>query len=156
MLRKNRTVVDLDKSRFPLAVNDVSAVAPNKVIDAILAKYPNKIVLVDLWATWCVPCLNAIQEFRAAKQEFIGKDVVFVYLTNGSSPRKLWEEKIQGIGSEHYYLNDSQWDYIMDEFDFEGIPSYLLYNKNGKLEDKFTAFPGNERVKSLINDVLRQ
>jgi hypothetical protein len=74
-----------------------------------------------------------MQEFRSAKGEFHDKDVVFVYLTNASSPRTLWEEKIKGIGSEHYYLNDSQWKYVMDHFGFEYIPSYLLYNKKGLL-----------------------
>lgn len=101
-----------------------------------------------------LPCLDAIQQFRSTKGDFHNKDVAFVFLTNGSSPRKLWEEKIKGIGSEHYYLKDTQWEYIMNHFVFEGIPSYLLYNKEGVLINKFTAFPGNDKVKAMINDLL--
>lgn len=91
-----------------------------------------------------------MQQFRSTKDYFRDKDVVFVYITNGSSPRKLWEEKIKGIGSEHYYLTGSQWGHIMDQFSLEYIPSYLLYNKQGVLIKKFTAFPGSDRVKEMI------
>lgn len=108
---------------------------------------------MNLWATWCSPCLEAMQQFRDIKAEFNNKNVVFVYLTDKTSPRKLWEEKIKGIGSEHYYLNDNQWRYLMKHFGFEGIPSYLLFNKKGLLVDKFTGFPGNEAVKKMIEDV---
>ncbi|MBE9598409.1 thioredoxin-like domain-containing protein [Pedobacter sp. MC2016-24] len=97
-------------------------------MDTIVSKYKGKVVFIDLWATWCSPCLDAKKEFRNTKGEFHDKNVVFVYLTNGSSPRKLWEEKIKGIGSEHYYLKSTQWEYIMDHFRLEYIPSYLLYD----------------------------
>lgn len=154
LFRKNQKVVALDKFKSIVIVNDVSLVANDKVIETILAKHKNKVVFIDFWATWCSPCLEAIQEFRSTKNEFHDKNVVFVYLTNGSSPRKLWEEKIQGIGSEHYYLKASQWEYIMEQFGFEAIPSYLLYDKEGIFNNKFTGFPGNEKVKEMINNLL--
>lgn len=154
LFRKNQQVIELDKFKSPVVVNDISSVANDKVIETILSKNKGKVVFIDLWATWCIPCLDAMKEFRSTKGEFHGKDVVFVYLTNGSSPRKLWEEKIKGIGSEHYYLKDAQWEYIMGHFGLEYIPSYLLYNKEGKLIKKYTPFPGNKEVKEMINSLL--
>lgn len=154
LLRKNQQVVELNKAKSAVVVNDISSVPADKVMETIISKYKNKVVLIDLWATWCIPCLNAMERFRSAKGEFLGKDVVFVYLTDPSSPRKLWEEKIKGIGNEHYYLTAAQWKYIMDHFGFEAIPSYLLYDKKGELITKFTAFPENARVTAMINSLL--
>jgi thiol-disulfide isomerase/thioredoxin len=152
--RKNQQVVALDKFKSPAVVIDISSVADDKVIQTILAKHKNKVVLIDLWATWCGPCLKAMSEFRSTKGEFHDKDVAFVYLTDTSSPRERWEEKIKGIGSEHYYLTDAQWKYIMDHYEFEGVPSYALFNKEGVLINKFTAFPGKDKVKGMINGLL--
>ncbi|MCJ0743133.1 TlpA family protein disulfide reductase [Pedobacter montanisoli] len=154
LLRKNQKIAELGEFKLPVVINEISSVSDDKVIETILSKYKNKVVLIDLWATWCVPCLNAMEQFRSTKNEFKNKNVTFVYLTNVSSPKKLWEEKIKGIGSEHYYLKDSQWGHIMNHFGFEAIPSYLLYNKEGVLINKFTAFPGNEKMKEMINGLL--
>ncbi len=154
LFRKDEEVVGLDKYKTPTVINDISSIPNDKVIETIVSKYKNKVVLIDLWATWCIPCLSAMQEFRSAKSEFHNKDVVFVYLTNSSSPRTVWEEKIKGIGSEHYYLNDAQWAYVMKHFGLEYIPSYLLYNKKGLLRKKIVTFPGSDKVKDMINGLL--
>lgn len=154
LFRKNKEVIELSKLKSPTVLNDISSVPADKVIETIVSKFKDKVVFIDLWATWCAPCLEAMQQFRSTKDGFREKNVAFVYLTNGSSPRKLWEEKIKGIGNEHYYLTDAQWAYMMNHFEFEGIPSYLLYSKEGVLINKFTAFPGNEEVKEMINGQL--
>lgn len=150
LFRKNEEVVELGRLKSPVVVSDVSLVSDDKTIETILSKYKGKVVFIDLWATWCSPCLDAMKDFRNAKNELRDENVAFIYLTNGSSPRKLWEEKIKGIGDEHYYLSDSQWSYVMDKFSFEAIPSYLLFDKEGRLTTKFTGFPGSKEVKDMI------
>lgn len=155
LFRKNQQVVEMEKVKSPVVVNDIQSASEDKIMETILAKYKGRVVFIDLWATWCAPCLEAIKEFRSTKSDFSDKDVVFVYVTNGSSPKKLWEEKILGIGNEHYYLTDAQWNYMMKKFDFKYIPSYLLYNKEGILINKFSAFPGNTAVKEMIDGLLK-
>jgi hypothetical protein len=91
---------------------------------------------------------------KPLKDELKDKGVVFVYLTNGSSPKSLWEGKIKGIGGEQYYLSDSEWEYVMDSFAFKGIPSYLIYDKNGELKHKFTGFQGTDKMKEMIEVLL--
>jgi thiol-disulfide isomerase/thioredoxin len=123
-------------------------------LETIVSKHKGKVVLVDLWATWCVPCLNAMEQFESTKNDLRDNGVAYVYLTNTSSPKKLWEEKIKGIGDEHYYLNHTQWEYVMTHYAFEYIPSYLLYDKEGVLIKKITAFPGKEQMKAMIKNLL--
>lgn len=88
------------------------------------------------------------------KREMRGKEIVFVYITNTSSPKKLWEEKINGIGGEHYYLTQEEWESVMDSLDFDAIPTYLFYNADGVLKEKVTAYPGSEKMQRMIEELL--
>lgn len=43
------------------------------IIDAIKANYPNKVVLIDIWATWCPPCRAALKDIDAIKPTYQNK-----------------------------------------------------------------------------------
>jgi thiol-disulfide isomerase/thioredoxin len=131
LIKKNEELVKSIERSNDLKVNETPEVAKEKLIDTIIAKFKGSVVLVDFWATWCAPCMNALKDMKPIKDELRDKGVVFVYLTTVSSPKPLWEGKIKDIGGEQFYLTDSEWDYILDSFKFKYIPSYLIYDKTG-------------------------
>jgi hypothetical protein len=47
-----------------------------------------------------------------------------------------------------------EWDYLLEILDFEAIPSYLLYDVNCVLKNKFTGFPGVEEMRKMIEELL--
>jgi len=156
LLKKNEAVIKLEKEKnyFKTVVNKTPAVSKEGVMNAIISKYKGKAILVDFWATWCGPCMAAMKETREVKNEMHGKDIAFVYITNYTSPQKLWEENIKIIGGEHYYLTKEEWKYVMDSFGFSGIPTYLFYDTKGVLKDKVTAYPGSEKMLKMIKELL--
>ena len=46
-----------------------------------LADFSGKIVVVNLWATWCGPCRREIPEYEKVRKEFAGRGVEFIGLT---------------------------------------------------------------------------
>lgn len=124
-----------------------------KIIDEIVSKHKDKIVLIDLWATWCGPCIQAMKEMDPLKKEWINKGVVFVYIAGENSPKGIWKEKIDNILGEHYYLTDEEWNFTKDSLNLTGVPSYLIFDKQGILKHKFTGFPGVDEMKKMIDDL---
>jgi len=42
----------------------------------------------------------------------------------------------------------------MNSFGFTAIPSYLVYDKKGQLKQKFTGFPGTDKMREMIVALL--
>lgn len=154
LLKRNEGIIRLAEQTTNPIIRNTPSVENKELMNAIISQYKGKAVFVDFWATWCGPCLSAMKEFREVKRNYKNKDIVFVYITNTSSPLKLWEEKIKGIGGEQYYLSGEQWDYLLDSFDFSGIPTYQLYDANGILKDQTTGYPGNIKMQQIIDEIL--
>ena len=154
LFRENEKIEKIAKSLDLPVINSTLNLPDEQVFETILSKYAGKLVFMDFWATWCKPCIEAINEIKELKSELHGKDIVFVYITNPSSSEKIWEHRTQGIGGEHYYLSESQWDYISDHFDFSGIPTYLLFDKNGALKKKITGYPGNDEMRTILTELM--
>jgi thiol-disulfide isomerase/thioredoxin len=156
LLRRNEEIIKLAKGKesFETVVNKTPAVSKETLMKTIISKYKGKAVLVDFWATWCGPCMNAMKQSAKIKYELRGKDVVFVYLTDVSSPMKLWEMNIKAIGGEQYYLTSDEMKYLQKSFDFTGIPTYLFFNKKGVLKNKVTGYPGTIKMQKMIEELL--
>ena len=144
------------QSQLSSVVRETPKVEKEKLMETIVSQYKDKVVVVDFWATWCSPCMQAMKEIKPLKDELRGKDVVFIYITNTSSPVEQWEKKITVIDGEHYYLTKEEWQYISSspEYDFSGIPTYLIFDKNGKLQQQYVGFPGITKIQEAIEEVL--
>lgn len=122
---------------------------------SIVDNYQGKIVLIDMWATWCMPCRVAMENMKPLKEEY--KDsITFVYVTGETSSEDTWRSLIPDIKGDHYYLTDRQWKDICKHLKVKSIPSYLLVDWDGLVVKQFTGFPGNESLAKAIEKLLAE
>jgi hypothetical protein len=95
-----------------------------------------------------------MEEIKPVKENLKNKNVVFVYITDPSSSKDLWEKKKEETGDEHYYLTDDEIKYIKIHFGINAIPTYLIYDLTGALKHQITGFPGVEKMRKMIEELL--
>ena len=108
-------------------------VSIDQLFKAIIAPHKGKVILVDFWNTWCGPCRNALKLNEPLKNtELNSEDIVWIYIANETSPMQTYLEMIPDIKGLHYRLTDQQWVQLTDkDFKIDGIPSYVLVQKDG-------------------------
>ena len=164
LLSKNQKVVqqlaaDAESSRKlreesvakgQVKIVDVDAsLSAEQVMDTLLAPYRGKVVLVDFWNTWCMPCRMAMKQIKPIKDAM--KDVVYVYIANESSPVAQWNEMVPNIHGVHARISSKQSAMLNKKYDFSAIPTYLVFNKQGEKVYQTTGFPGVETLQEELN-----
>ncbi|NQU34099.1 MAG: TlpA family protein disulfide reductase [Bacteroidetes bacterium] len=121
----------------------------------ILDLYKGKVVYLDFWASWCRPCKNEMPHSSKVKEQFKGKDVVFVYISSDRDP-KAWKNGVSqlNIKGENYLTSGNVWKDYNALFNVKTIPRYVLIDKEGKVVSANAKRPSNPEIVTDINKLL--
>lgn len=108
-------------------------------LEQLIEDNAGKVIFVDLWATWCAPCLQSMPV--SAKLKPMYPDVTFLYLSidyNGDTlgkGRQGWIEKEKELELKNSYrvTNLFTSSFIQNTLQMTGVPRYLLFDRTGKL-----------------------
>ena len=110
----------------------------NDFILSLKSKFKNKAIIIDFWATWCVPCLGEMPSSKKLHEDNKDLPVEYVYIcTNSNSNIQLWEKKIADleIPGTHIFMDGKIVEKLKSDFNNtgSGFPTYVLIDINGKL-----------------------
>lgn len=143
--------VRLEAEKRMLPAPDVPG---DRLLETIVSQHPGKAVFIDLWATWCGPCRLGIDGMEPLKKQMKDRDVVFIYLTNETSPLGIWKKQVANIPGLHYRIPEKQWKQIPG---LTAIPQYYLYDRQGKRVWEHVGY-SDEVLKSIeqqLSEVLK-
>ena len=91
-----------------------------------------KAVVLDFWATWCGPCLQAMPALQKLHEDFSERGVEILAVNLGEGP-----ERIQSFLKRNKYtfrVIADQDETIGAQFGVRSIPSQVVINAKGRIE----------------------
>ena len=128
-----------------------------RTLEKLIEPYRGKFVYLDIWGSWCDPCLAALKESHLLKDALKDHDIVYLYLANETSDEE-WKEIIKaynltGDNIVHYNLPAKQQCAIEEFLQVEYFPAYKVFDKEGKLYDVNADARNVEAMKAFFNQV---
>ncbi|MBS9765916.1 MAG: TlpA family protein disulfide reductase [Flavobacteriaceae bacterium] len=109
-----------------------------KTFTEILSKNKGKVIYMDVWATYCQPCIESMPHSKKLMEKFKGKNVEFVYICIDSQEEiwKKWVSKFNLGGGQHYFLDRKQSRFFRNSLNIQGIPQSFIIDKQGVIVEK--------------------
>jgi thiol-disulfide isomerase/thioredoxin len=119
-----------------------------------LNQLKGKLVYIDIWATWCMPCIKEIPSLKKMEEHFEGKDIQFVSICKSSS-KERWKKMVEEeeLGGIQIYAPDKNISFFKD-YSVQGIPRFILIDKNGKIIDSNAKRPSDPKLNEEIEKYL--
>ncbi|HVU58099.1 MAG TPA: TlpA disulfide reductase family protein [Puia sp.] len=115
-----------------------------------------KYVLLDFWASWCVPCVESMPTIKKLRERY-GEDRLVIISVSLDDKRKAFDEALKKHGmtwTQVYGPND-----IRKGFSFNGIPEVILIDPHGYIvydrQEKGKEDPDLTRLVAMLNEKLR-
>ena len=120
-----------------------------------LTDFKGKLVLVDVWATWCGPCKDQIPALKELEKLMHNKEIVFISVSvDEDKDFEKWKQMVIDEGLGGIQLFASGWSQITKDYKINGIPRFMLFDKEGKIISTDAPRPSDPALKKLIENYL--
>lgn len=123
-----------------------------------LSALRGKIVLIDYWATTCSSCISSMPRIKAIYDRYRphGFEVVSVCMDATRQRRKV-ERAERELGLTWTTLAaDALWPEFKTRYGFEGVPQYMLLDRQGKLVAATGEINGGRNLEALLSQMLAE
>ena len=118
-----------------------------------LSDFKGKLVYVDVWATWCRPCLAEIPALKALHDKFkANKNIEFVSISVDDD-KEAWkkavkDKQLKGVQLIADKAFESQ---FIQDYGINQIPTFLLIDKDGNILDANAPRPSDPEIEKVLS-----
>lgn len=122
-----------------------------------LSDLKGKYTYIDVWATWCRPCLGEIPSLKKLEKE-LGDKINFVSISiDKKDKHEAWKQMVATKELKGYQLfADHNWDSkFVQDFGIDGIPRFILIDPEGNVLKPDAPRPSNPKTKELLTSLIQ-
>ncbi|MEP3837704.1 MAG: TlpA disulfide reductase family protein [Algibacter sp.] len=121
-----------------------------------LSDFKGKYVYIDVWATWCGPCLAEVPALKKVEKQYHNKNIEFVSISiDVEGKYDAWKKMVTDKAlSGVQLLADKNWksDFVA-AYEIKGIPRFILIDPNGDIVSANAPRPSSPDLINLFNEL---
>ncbi|MCL1668567.1 redoxin family protein [Elizabethkingia ursingii] len=120
-----------------------------------LSQFRGKYVIIDLWATWCQPCLEIRPAFEARERNYrYYQNIKFISISVDQDKAR-WQNFLKTKPSKtlQWHLPDSN-KFAM-EYGIQGIPRFIILDPEGKIYNMNAPSPNEDNFVEVMNQIKK-
>lgn len=155
-LRYRNAVAKSYKKLVAFTIGDIAK--DFEMIDAnnnkvALSSFKGKIIYINLWATWCGPCLEEMPYLDSLKKRFDdGEQIVFISLSIDDFKQK-WLDNITHRKALHNQFNIDRLN--LESYSVTEVPRVIIINKSFKIEAMYGSLPSRKNTMLILDKLLQ-
>ena len=121
-----------------------------------LNQFRGKVVVIDVWATWCVPCIKMMPHFKRLAAELDSPDVEFLSVCLGVSVEiDRWKQLIAKHQMKGNLIFIDSWTKgFAKDYNVSSVPRFIVIDRNGNIASYSAPAPNTPRLKQLVVGLL--
>jgi thiol-disulfide isomerase/thioredoxin len=127
-------------------------------LEKVLEQNKGKIILIDLWASWCSPCIKEMPYLAQLRERYPGNKVAFITISLDKQIPS-WRQTMTRISmskDNSYLLLNASKTTFYKRYNINEIPRYLLFGKDGKIINDNTPAPSEFSLRTLLDKSILQ
>ena len=113
------------------------------------AEFKGKVLVIDVWATWCHSCLETMHKFQGMRYWFRKEsDVCFITVSiDRSEDKATWIQTINNNkmqGMLNLFPDCTEQSQFESDFLISSVPRYIIIGKDGNIVSAHAPTPGTE------------
>lgn len=123
-------------------------------LNALLESNKGKVVIVDLWATWCPPCRKEIPGFINLYNKYKANGVEIIGIAFDENGLEVVPPFIKKMGINYpVYLDGGD---IAEAHGLQAYPTTIVYGKDGKVANKHIGYVSEKDFDDEISVLLKK
>ena len=138
--------------------NTVGILDSNAFSQINLDAYRGNYLLVDLWATWCLPCRQEMPFLAEIDKRYREKPLKVVSISlDGKIEEARWREARNDLAMywENWIALEGMEGLFAYDYVETGIPVYLLIDPEGQVISKNAPRPSSNELVTLLDQLLK-
>ena len=141
-----------------LVVGGAAPAVESKLLDGKgvkLEDYRGKVVLLDVWATWCGPCRAMIPHERDLVKKLKGKPFVLVSVSADKEKETLQKFLEKEEMPWVHWWDEGPKSKVLTTYRVRAFPTLYVIDHAGVIRHKWVGNPGNDKIDAAIDELVK-